>query len=458
MLLKNPKMKKYIIILMIAFLATGCSDDLDNILPKNAISESQLNDNDIGKLRNGVYASVESGVIDFALDFDVRADNFRGGPGFSLVDPVNTNPSDPALLSLWRSAYRRIKDINFLIESIDRAANQTALLQTYKGEALYFRGLMYHNLVTRWGGVPILTQTTVAILPRSTEAQVWQLIKDDLTAAELLLPNFTNKFFVSKQAAQALLARVYLANNDKPNANIYADKVINYGTATTTNFALATDANGYATNFISNTTSKEIVFAFINNNAGSRKLFYDLVNDVDPTWNYSPSLNLFANLYANGTVPVRTGDKRRTAVFSTDNTRIIKFPNGRSGQQLVTTANANFTPIVVSRFPEMYLVKAEALGVGAAAETTLAPYFTARYTVAPAAGTIAALSASAFQSLILDERHREFYGEGYRWHDIKRTNRLDLLPSIAGRNYLLYYPIPQNEILLGNYTQNPLGN
>ena len=59
-----------------------------------------------------------------------------------------------------------------------------------------------------------------------------------------------------------------------------------------------------------------------------------------------------------------------------------------------------------------------------------------------------------FQNLILDERQREFYGEGYRWFDIKRTKRLDLLPSLNGRDYLLYYPIPQLEIDLAKYTQN----
>jgi hypothetical protein len=451
-------MKKYILIIMIALLSGSCSKDLDNILPKNAISQDQLTDSDIGKLRNGVYSSVETGMFNFAFDFDFRADNYRGGPGFSLVDPVNMNPSDAGILSLWRNAYNRIADINFLLESLDKSPVQTGLVQTYRGEALYFRGLMYYQLVTRWGGVPLLTSRTFDVVQRSTEAQIWQQIMVDLIAAENLLPNFTNKFFVSKQAAQALLARVYLANNDKPNAIINADKVITYGTVTTTNFALVTDANGFATNFISNTPSREVIFAFINNNANSNKLFYSRLNDVDPTWDYSPAINLFTNLYANAITPTRVGDKRRTAVFSSDNTRLIKFPNGRSGQQLVTTTNANFTPVMVTRFSEMYLIKAEALGASAAAETTLLPYFNARYITSPVSGTVASLNSTDFLNLILDERQREFYGEGYRWYDIKRTNRLDLLPSIANRNYLLYYPIPQVEIDLAKYIQNPSYN
>ncbi|WP_036692536.1 RagB/SusD family nutrient uptake outer membrane protein [Pedobacter glucosidilyticus] len=447
-------MKKYILIIVIAFLSSSCSNNLDKILPRDAISQDQLTDSDIGKLRNGVYASVETGIFNFTFDFDIRADNFRGGPGFSLVDPVNMNPSDPSVLSLWRNAYNRIADINFLLETLDKSPNQTGNLQTFRGEALYFRALMYYQLVTRWGGVPLLTSRTFDVVQRSTEAQVWQQIIDDLIAAENLLPNFSNKFFVSKQAAQALLARVYLATNDKPNAVIYSDRVITYGTVTTSSFSLATDANGYASNFIANTPSREVIFAFVNNNSNNRKVFYQRVNDVDPTWEYSPTINLHANLYANAINPLRTGDKRRTAVFSNDNTRLIKYPNGRNGQQLVSTSNADFTPIMVSRFSEMLLIKAEALGVGSAAETALAPYFTARYTVAPVTGSIAALNATDFQNLILDERQREFYGEGYRWYDIKRTNRLDLLPSLAGRNYLLFYPIPQVEIDLAKYGQN----
>jgi starch-binding outer membrane protein, SusD/RagB family len=446
-------MKNYFIITVLVLLAASCSKKLDEIRPRNAILQEQLTDLDLRKLRNGMYAQAEIGIYACAFDFDRRADNFRGGPGFSLVDPVNMNPADAQVLSLWRTFYNRIADVNFLLETIDKSSASQTEKQIYRGEALYFRGLLYYQLVTRWGGVPILTKRTFDVVQRSSEAEVWKLITDDLVAAELILPVFTSRFFVSKQAAQALLARVYLATGDNANAIVNADKVLNYG-ATSTNFALATDANGYATNFIANTTSREVIFAFINSNTNSLKVFYSNVNDVDPTWDFSPALSLHAGLYSDATIPTRTGDRRRTAVFSSDNTRIIKFPNGRAGQQLVSTSNANATPVIVSRFSEMHLIKAEALGVSAAAEAALAPYFTARYTGAPAAGMVAALSAVNFQNLILAEKQREFYAEGYRWYEIKRTNRLDLLPSLAGRNYLLYYPIPQVERDLAGYSQN----
>jgi starch-binding outer membrane protein, SusD/RagB family len=440
-------MKKYPLLFIIFFTLISCSKELDEVKPKNGILQEQLNDGDIGKLRNGMYSTVEGGFFGFAFDFDRRADNLRGGPGFSLVDAVNMAPSDPDLLGLWRRAYNPLADVNFLIETIDKSALNTPLIQTYRGEALYFRALLYYQLVTRWGGVPLLKTRTFEAVQRASEDEIWTLIIDDLKASELLLSDVSNKFFLSKQAVQAMLARVYLARNDKQNAIAYADLVIN-----SNKFSLTTDSSSFATNFIANTTSKEVIFAFINSNTNSRKLYYQLVNDVDPTWNYSPSLNLFNTLYSNATG--RAGDKRRRAVFSNDNTRIIKFPNGKTGQQLVTTTSADATPVIVSRLSEMYLIKAEAQGVGMPAQTTLTPYFAARYTTPPSPGLIAALNATEFQNLILDERQREFYGEGYRWFDIKRTKRLDLLPSLNGRDYLLYYPIPQLEIDLAKYTQN----
>ncbi len=428
--------------------SVGCKKQLDEIRPKNAIAQDALTDADISKLRIGMYSQMENMVYAFYFDFDVRGENFRAGPAFGLIDPVNMNPSDATVLSLWRSAYTTLNRINFLIESINGAANP-ASYNTIKGEALYFRALIYFNLVTRWGGVPILTERTYAAVQRSTEEQTWGQILTDLIEAENLTSAFSNKFYVSKMAVAALLAKVYLATGDKVNAIGNANKVL----SSPAGFALAGDAIGYSSMFVSGNTSKETIFAFSNNISSNIHPFYQLVNDVDPTWNYSPTVELFTDLYADNSWA--SGDKRKTAVFSSDNTRVIKFPNGVAGQQLVTTSEPNFTPVIVARIAEMYLIKAEAQGAGGDAAATLDAYFTARYTTPPATATITALPALDFQNMILDENRREFYAEGHRWYDVKRTGRADLLTTLGGRNYLLYYPIPQTERDLAGYTQNP---
>jgi hypothetical protein len=70
----------------------------------------------------------------------------------------------------------------------------------------------------------------------------------------------------------------------------------------------------------------------------------------------------------------------------------------------------------------------------------------------------ATLSDKQWQDLLLDENNREFFGEGRRWFDIKRTGRTDLYDSWNGRDFLLYWPIPQKERDIAGkdkYPQNP---
>lgn len=433
-------------------LFSQCSKQLDDINPKDQIAEDQLSNNDMVSLKNGMYSQMENVMFAYAFDFDIRAGHYIGGPGFSLSsDPVNMNPTDPAITSMWQTSFGALAKINYLLETINKKG-QTANFNTIKGEALYFRALIYTQMVSRWGGVPILTERTTAAVQRSSEAAVWDQIKTDLLAAEKLLPDFGDRFYISAQAVQALLAKVYLATGDNGNAILYADKVLTFGQSSG-KLALAGSSMEYAGIFVAGSINKELIFALANNSISNPHLYYQQLNDIDGSWSYSPAPDVYASLYADAAVA--SGDKRKPAVFSNDKTRVIKYPNGVAGQQLVTTTNAAFTPIVVSRVAELYLIKAEAQGGGQLSETTLQPYFTARYQTIPPAGTVAALSPLNFQNMILDENRREFFAEGHRWYDLKRTHRTDLLTTLNGRNYLLYYPVPQTEKDLAGYTQNP---
>ena len=447
------KLKTTIQIIILAiipvFFTHSCSSQLDEIKPANSVAQNDIGSSDIVTLRNGMYSLLEDFSFDYWYDFDVRAVNFKGGPGFTISgDPVNMRPSDSDLYNRWSKSYITLNKINFLIKVIEGSPD-SANFNTTKGEALYARALIYYYLVTRWGGVPILTSQTYEVIPRSTESQVWTQIKNDLLQAESLVAGPSNtSFYITKPAVWALQARVFLATGQKTDAVTYCDKILALN-----NYTISSDTDSFSAIWSAGGASKEIIFALANNNSSNPHLFYQSVNDIDGSWNYSATDQIFNNLYSNS--PLAMGDKRKAAVFSSASTRIIKFPNGVNGQQLAPTSNANFTPIVISRISEIYLIKAEAQGGGSSSAATLTSYFAARYAVPPSQSVISALSPIEFQNMILDERQREFYGEGFRWYDIKRTGRTDLLTTLAGRTYLLYYPIPQLEIDLGGYTQNP---
>jgi hypothetical protein len=425
----------------------SCTNQLDDIRPKNQITQDQLNESDIEKVLNGVYAAMENFVFDYYLNGDIKGENFEAGPGFGLIDPVQMTASDGNILSLWRRAFSTLKQVNFLIETYEGSNNQQSkVLQQAGGSAYYFRAMIYYNLAIRWGGVPILKKRTNDVVPIFPESEVWNFILEDLEKASLLLSDFSNKYYVSQSANNVLFAKVYLSLGNKTKTVAYAQKVIDKS-----NFTLATRSEDYAETFIYNTPSKEIVFALANARTTGLLLFYQSTNDVDATWEYAPTSDCYANLYADRTE--KTGDIRAQAVFGTQNTRTLKFANGQPGQ-FIANSNPNQSPIVVARIAEMHLIKAEALGNTNEGKQALKTFMDKRYTTVNIPAT---LTDREYQDIILDERRREFFGEGFRWYDLKRTNRLDLFKSLNGRTHLMYFPVPQNERDLAghdNYPQN----
>ena len=91
----------------------------------------------------------------------------------------------------------------------------------------------------------------------------------------------------------------------------------------------------------------------------------------------------------------------------------------------------------------MHLLKAEALGNTDAGHTALKTFMQKRYTTV---NPPASMTDKEWEDLLLDEYLREFYAEGHRWFVVKRFGRLDKFQTLAGRNYLMYWPIPQHEI------------
>lgn len=438
-------------------LTTSCSGDLDAIHPRNAILQSELTDTDLNKLVNGMYATMESYTYSFWWIDDLQGENFKGAPsGGQIVDPLDMAPSftnqTVNILSFWRSSFSTINQINFLVESYENAADkETPSMKAMGSAAYFFRALVYYRLTSHYGNVPIMRKRSRDIVPISKESEVWAFVEEDMKKALAIAPSFSSKWYISADAVNALAARVALFQGKKSEAVAYADAVIKNST-----FQLTSTSMDFSKNFIQASPSPEIIFAFVNNSRPARPLvFANYTNDLDGSWSYSPSDWCFANLYANDNVYARKNDVRKSATFSSDPTRIIKFSNGVN--QLAPNPDYTQIPIILFRLPEMYLIKAEALGKDAGA-SVLIDFLKHRYKTVPVEGALKNMSDADYQLLILDERRREFFAEGMRWQDIKRTYRLDLLETLKGRSYLMYYPIPQAEIDIAGteaYPQNP---
>lgn len=132
---------------------------------------------------------------------------------FKMV-PENNTSSD-----LWNRCYSGIYRANlYLQKQGDIAWKTEGLKNRYEAEALFLRAYFYWDLVRHYGYVPIITEVLPNVedyknIPQSEPAAVFTLIATDLLKAISALPvqiSSAEKGRISKGAAQALVARIYL--------------------------------------------------------------------------------------------------------------------------------------------------------------------------------------------------------------------------------------------------------
>ena len=446
-------MKKIFIIGAALLTLAGCSKALDNIRPKHAIPAESLSEGDLGKLTNGVLYQMENYASAGWTDGDYIAENFGPGPGFDYADVHSETEatSSATAKSRWQAAFTRINFQNEVIQTA-QAAKQNDASRNAIGTALFCRAWTYFQLYIRFGSAPILTKPTMEHVPFTADQtgrdKLLGQIEADLLEAEKYLDGYTSFAYPSDEACWALLSKVYLWKGDNGKAITYADKVI-----ANKAFSFKNTSNDFASMFINGTSSTELIFALTNlRNSGQIRLF-ERMNDTDGSFNYSMEeslkTTLFADVEAGGVS--KAGDIRLAPTYNpAEGRRIIKYPNGGENMgQFIVNPDASQSPLVIFRLADVYLTKAEAQGNTAAGIETMKTFMENRYS---ALTMPSAMSSTDFRDLILDENQREFYAEGRRWFDLKRValkdSNLDLdkvYKTWNERDYLLYWPIPQDE-------------
>ena len=478
------KKSRIIFAILTVLAVSACGKMLDEISPKGSITTDKLKDSDIALLNNGVMHQFEAIVSNLWFEGDYLAENYASGPGFSFSDThaETQSASSSTALSRWTYCYGKLQYANLLLDAAKGKTSADAREALAVG--YFFRAYVYYNLVTRYGGVPIIeTPTNLdASVQRKSEAEVWKFIEDDLDRADENLVaahvGFKSFAYVSSEAVALLRARVYLWEGKYAEAAAEAGKVI----TSQAGFQLSSTDADWARMFINGTASKEIVFAPVNIRSTDYIRLFEKVNDTDGSFNYSPPTAIYEGLFADNAV--KTGDIRAKGTFGAEASRVIKFPNGQAGQFMPNPAPSE-SPLVVFRLADAYLMKAEAEWLGGSVGTALGTLKTLMESRYGAVNLPATMTDDEFEALLLDELQREFYAEGRRWFDIKRlairrhgyVSALDyqsgdfpawirtVYPgkdsyAIDGwndRHQLMYWPIPQAERdkSYGALTQNP---
>lgn len=244
---------KYILGAMgMAFGMTGCNLD---ITMYDGVMEEQFDNKNLLELSQGSYRLLKNdgGLIDNGYYFwafgadDVTWNGTSTGSTFKLYD-YSRNIASSTTEYTWELGYRVIGNCNKIIEIIQGLGNESTREQTIMmGENYYLRALSYFLLVNEFAqpysnnptqnpGLPLKLTSDPNDLPqsRSTVAEVYDQVVLDLKDAityMTLQQGETPKsnIYATKEAAEALLARVYLYMENWDGAWEMANKVITSG-------------------------------------------------------------------------------------------------------------------------------------------------------------------------------------------------------------------------------------
>ncbi|MDN5205025.1 RagB/SusD family nutrient uptake outer membrane protein [Fulvivirgaceae bacterium BMA10] len=163
--------------------------------------------------------------------------------------------SNSRVARFWDNSYKIIVGANTVIESLEEG--QSTEFDQLLGENYYLRALVYFQMGNVFGrpfnqggsnlSVPLKLTSDVDDRPdRNTVQEVYDQVISDLLKAESLMTIDKSSSFATKEAAQALLSRVYLYMEDNANAEAFADKVIasgRYSLLSATDFRLMNTLN-----------------------------------------------------------------------------------------------------------------------------------------------------------------------------------------------------------------------
>lgn len=466
---------KYIFIMLIfTGLYQGCTLDEDpkTFISPNAFFTSEASYN---AAVMGIYTNVGSFYSGNCMMMREMFSDIYDEPDGSAEQALptyqnNVLPFFYNVRDFWSTGYTIVKNANFVISKIPD--NYPQLI----AEARFLRAYAYFYLVQFYGDIP-LRKTPVedyseVQLPKSSQSEVYDFIVEDLLYAESNLPDNAEQGRTYKQAATALLAKVYLtmAGNPLNKTEYFAsarDKAL-----TVINSGRFTLPDKYAEIFQTTAYSEEIIWGVI----------YDPQKSSNPI----TGLTMTSAGYKTILLPAEwfinsfgTGDQRRewgiTEGYEDPNGNVLKtyfqkfVNNANIDADLSVSSMITPYPIPILRLAEMYLIAAEAENEANGPAQAYQYINKIRQRARTDKGNasyvpdLQNLTKEQFRDAIYLERKQELHLEGSTWMDLKRTNNLQRIQDIRANTlthpigiYNQTWPIPDTEITNNNIAQNPL--
>ena len=232
------------IIFLLSIILLSCEDFVEVHAPNDKLVRDQVFDTDETAISamNGIYNQLF--LADFSNGYTSSV-TFLAGLSADNIQNINTTnlsrmqfeqneilPNNENNLSLWSSAYNVIYMTNSFLEGIGNTLQVSEDVKNQlEGEARFIRAFTYFNLVNLYGDIPLILDTDYhqnELAARNPSSEVYDQIIDDLkTAVDLLGEEYRGeRTHANRFAAMALLARVYLYQEDWAKAEELSTEVI----------------------------------------------------------------------------------------------------------------------------------------------------------------------------------------------------------------------------------------
>lgn len=451
---------KYYHLLSILFLLTGCDSDFLEKKPNKALLVPQTLGDFQALLDNHSFMNIAPNLPLISSD-----DVYITEQGLQSLSVQERNSYfwskdiyENSVVGDWNIPYRTILYTNIVLEGLGKLADSEQKKEI-EGSALFFRAWSHANLVQQFAppydpakadllpGIPVKLESDVNLLSfRASLANTYGKIISDLkTATVLLADRAISPTRPTKNAAYALLARVYLIMHDYENAEHYAS------------MALKVNDELLDYNLLSaNLSLQNRPFPALYTVGNSEVIFYVAMAssaflNATTTAADTSLFNLYDSL-----------DLRRELFYVRRPNGTINFKGSYSGQTPVT----NFSGLAND---EVYLIAAECQARRNAlneAEVTMSRLLEKRWKKG-VFNNITFTDRVTALHVILQERRKQLAFRGTRWADLRRLNQDPVFSKALVRNVngdiveliandVKYtFPIPEIEVRLNGMEQNP---
>lgn len=414
------KKLKHILFFAFIFLASACEDEVE-ITPFDSLDASNVFTSvaDLDQGVSGLYATHDpEDVLAWSIftdDTKIGADN--GGQQVTFHNWILDSNTGQAN-AIWSNRYSVINTANRILEAAEAItpteAEEIELYNRLLGECIAFRAWAHFELLQFFSedyngtslGVPYVEGVNVFEEPaRNTVAEVFAEIKEDITAAEGLIPaSQTDNGRITLDFLTALRARLALYEGDfgtaLAQANILIDK---YPLATTTQYQ----------NMFADLDETEVIFKLVK----TQNDFF-----AGAVWYFTGTGGAFIEMSNSlfNIIEANPLDVRSTVLIDDElsdpanNLHLIGKYLGKEGFQYLNDFK-------IFRVSEMFLIKAEAEARNnnlTAATATLDQLRDARFGSDVPTPELSSLPIAI--NAILDERRLELAYEGHRYLDTKR--------------------------------------